>query len=881
VKPRMDWLTRLALLLYPKDLRGRHGQGIADLYRDMYWRRGLGGRVMYMARLLRDAVPQGLGARMERLFSRDSREATEGGGMLDRLWLDLRFAFRVLRRSPGFTVVTVTTLAVGIGANVAIVSLVNGLLLTSLPYPSPDHVVGLLMVGERGQVSSASVPDVEDLRARVPALEAISQVQFTNATLLGDDPVRLEMLNVGPGFFDVFRVQPQLGRTFVPDEHTVGQAPVVVLSHDFWQNVLGGDTDVVGSVLTLDGWDGFEDAQTLQPVVVGVMPREFVDPFGRGHALWMTHPGRYGRGTRIFQAVARIQDDSTLEGARAEVAVVAASLAEAYPDTNAGMSMSVAPANELQIADTRRPLLVFMGAVGLLLLVACSNVANLLLSRAQSRGSEFAVRRALGAGRGRIASQLLVESLVLGLLGGLFGVALAVVGLDVLLAMVGDALPAGRIFEIDRTVLLFALALAGGTGLTFGVGPSLRAGRRGAVRVGARKLEGRTHRSVRSALVVLEIATAVILLAGAGLLLKSFVNVVNEEPGFAVDNVLAFRVAPSGTRHSEREDITRLSESLTERIGSLPEVTAVASSSFVPVAGGGWANGFSFDDRPEDRYQAQVRAVTPDYFTALSIPVLQGRGFGSQDVEGSVEVAVVNEAFVRQFFPDGDPIGARVTMNDPPRVIVGVVADTRFLGLESPAQAEFFTPHAQQSQWWLRRFQWIIVRTVGEPTDAFPRIREIVREVDPTLPITRVTTMEAILGESVTAPRVVGVLVSVFAIVALILAGVGVAGLMAHSINTRAPDFGVRVALGARPATLLNGVVLEGLRLTFLGGVFGILGALALGRVLSSLLYDVSAQDPLTFLGVAAVLGCVALLASYLPARRILRIDPVKSLRME
>jgi len=868
-------------MLYPKDLRERHGQGIADLYRDMYWRKGLGGRVIYVARLLLDAIPQGLGARTERLFSRRSWRVAPGDGFLDRLQLDLHFAFRVLRRSPGFTFVTVTTLAVGIGANVAIFSLVNGLLLTSLPYPTPERVVGLLLVGERGQTAGASVPDVEDVRARVQSIEAISQVQFTNATLLDDDPVRLEMLSVGPGFFEVFRVQPELGRTFAPDEHREGQPPVVVLSHDFWQNVLGGDVNVVGSVLTLDGWDGFEDVQTLQPVVVGVMPPSFTDPYGRSHALWMTQPGRYGRGTRIFQAVGRIGDDHTLEDARAELAVVSASLAEAYPATNDGLSMSVAPANELQIADARRPLLVFMAAVGLLLLVACSNVASLLLSRAQSRGSEFSVRRALGAGRGRIAAQLLIESLVLGLLGGVFGLALAFGGLEVLLAMVGDALPAGRVFAIDRTVLLFAVALAGGTGLAFGVGPSMRAGRQGPARVSGRASEGRAQAQVRSTLVVLEIGTAVILLAGAGLLLKSFMNVVNEEPGFAVENVLAFRVSPSGTRHPEREDITRLYEDLTDRIGSLPEVTAVASSNFVPVAGGGWGNGFSFDDRPDDRFSAQVRAVTPDYFATLSIPVVEGRGFERQDIEGNTEVAVVNEAFARQFFPEGGALGSRVTMNEPSRTIVGVVADTRFQGLESPPQAEFFTPHAQQSQWWLRRFQWIVVRTEGEPTDAFPRIREMVREVDPTLPITQVATMEEILGESVTRPRVVGVLVSVFAIVALILAGVGVAGLVAHSINRRARDFGVRVALGARPATLLNGVLLEGLRLTVLGGVFGIVGALALGGLLSSLLYDVSARDPLTFLGVAAVLGAVALLASYLPARRLLRIDPVESLRME
>jgi len=851
----------------------------------MYWRKGVGGRATYIALLLRDAVPQGLGARIERLLSPGEPQAAVGGGpqgsFLDRSWLDLRFAFRVLRRSPGFSLVTIITLAVGIGANVAIFSLVNGVLLTSLPYPAPERVVALLAVGERGQTSNASVPDVEDIRARASSLEAISQVQFTSATLLGDNPVRLEMLNVGPGFFDVFRVEAELGRTFAPDEHRVGQAPVVVLSHGFWQTVLGGDLDVVGAVLTLDGWDGFEDTQLLQPVVVGVMPREFADPYRADTALWMTQPGRYGRGTRIYQAVARVDDDHTLDDARAELAIVGATLADAYPDTNGGMSMTVTPANELQIADTRRPLLVFMGAVGLLLLVACLNVANLLLSRAQSRGSEFAVRRALGAGRGRIASQLLIESLLLSSLGGLLGVALAVVGLDVLLAMVGDALPAGRNVSIDQTVLLFALALAGGTGLMFGVGPSLKTGGEGTERVASRGSEGRARRTVRSTLVVLEMATAVILLAGAGLLIKSFINVVNEEPGFATENVLAFRVAPSSTRHPDREDVTRLYENLTDRIESLPEVTAVASSNFVPVVGGGWANGFSFDDNPEDRFSAEVRAVTPDYFTALSIPVVEGRGFERRDVEGTTEVAVVNEAFVRQFIPDGEPLGKRVTMNDPSRVIVGVVADTRFRGLESPAGAEFFTPHAQQSQWWLRRFQWIVVRTVGEPTTAFPRVRDMVREVDPTLPITRVTTMHAIIGESVTGPRVVGVLVSVFAIVALILAGVGVAGVMAYNVTTRAPDFAVRVALGARPAALLNGVLLEGLRLTFLGGLFGITGALALGGVLSSLLYDVSAKDPLTFLGVAGVLGGVALLASYFPARRILRIDPVRSLRGE
>jgi putative ABC transport system permease protein len=386
---------------------------------------------------------------------------------------------------------------------------------------------------------------------------------------------------------------------------------------------------------------------------------------------------------------------------------------------------------------------------------------------------------------------------------------------------------------------------------------------------------------VRSGLVVLEMAAAVVLLAAAGLLVRSFLNVYGEPAGFATENVLAFRLAPSNNRHPEREDISRLFADLTERIGTLSGVEDVASSSYLPIEGGIWTNAFSFDDDPERRHSAHVRAVTPNYFDALSIPVVVGRAFNRDDIEGAQEVAIVNESFVRRFLPDGNPIGRALTMNQPSRVIVGVVADTRFQGLEMGSEPEFYTPHVQQSQWWLRRFQWIVVRTAGDPAAAFPRIREIVREMDPTLPISRVTTMREVVGQNVSAPRVRGVLVGVFALVALILAGVGIAGVMAFSVASRARDFGVRVALGARPGGLMRRVLWQGLRLTAAGGVLGLAGALVIGRLLSSLLYGVSAQDPATLVGVIVVLTGTALLASYIPARRILGIDPVEALRSE
>jgi putative ABC transport system permease protein len=491
----VNWLTRLVLLMFPPEMRERHGEGIADLYRDMYWRKGFGGRFVYFVKLLFDAVPQGLGARFERRLpgggpGRDPGPRP-GSGILDQLWSDLRFAFRSLRRSPGFTAVTVATLGVGIGANVAIFSLVNGVLLTSLPYPDSERVVEFMYTGEKGLLANASVPDVEDIRNGVTALEAIAQVQSTGATLLSDDPVRLEMLNVGPGFFDIFRVPAALGRVFTADEYQDGEPPVVVLSQEFWRTTMSGDSAVVGRVLTLEGWDGMSDSPTLHAQVVGVMPEGFVDPYGPGTTLWMTQPGRYGRGTRIFQALGRVRDDHTIEEARAELTVTARNLAEAYPETNATLGMTVASANEQQISSTRRPLLVFMGAVGLLLLIACLNVASLLLSRGQNRSAELAVRAALGAGRGRIASQLLVESLVLGVLGGALGIGLAVVGLDALLALVAGSLPAGRVFAVDGTVVAFAILISIGTGLVFGVGPALRAGQHGAGAMGTKASESR------------------------------------------------------------------------------------------------------------------------------------------------------------------------------------------------------------------------------------------------------------------------------------------------------------------------------------------------------------------------------------------------------
>jgi putative ABC transport system permease protein len=816
-------------------------------------------------------------------------------------WLDLRYSLRQLRKSPGFTLVAVASLALGIGANTAIFSVVNAVLLRPLPYEEPERVVHLFGT-VRGETSMRhswlAYPEIDDIRTMNRTLAQVAAFQWWTPVLYGPgEPTPLVAGSVSASYFRLFGVRPALGRFFIPEEGELGHAPVVVLSYGFWQGSYGGDPGVLGETIDLDG---------ALYTVVGVAPAEFEDPFGE-RALWRARPPDWdaaalSRSNHSWRGIARLRDGVTLEQAQADQDRIWQHLAEEYPDEHGEDGVQLVPAREYVVGSVRTTVIVLLGAVGLVLLIACANVANLLLSRTVVRGREVALRAALGAGRGRIMRQLLTEICVLFLLGGVVGLGLAWAGTDSLLALGGADLPRLPAVRIDGTVLGFTLGISLLTGLVFGLTaayPAVRSDLASALKVGARGTTGdRESQRLRSALVVAEIALSLVLLAGGGLLLKSLYNLWQVDPGFRAENVLTLRLALRPGDYAEQAQVTRLYERVLDRVAALPGVRMAGAINLLPMTEGQNCEFVWRDDRPfptaeeiagyEGPRCLEVRVVSPDYFRAMGVAVVRGRGFTAQDDEAGPPVAVINEDAAALGFPGEEWVGKRVTLYETrdwlpnvSREVVGVVRNVRQIGLAADPVPAIYIPHAQELDPGRRGSMALTLRTERDPTAIAEDVRAAVWQVDENLSISAVQTMEAVMSRSVARPRFRTVLLVIFGAVALLLSAVGVAGVVGYAVSQRVPEIGLRIALGAQASDVYAAVMSQGARLTVLGLLLGLGGGLAATRVLSGLLYGVSAADPLTFLAVCILTVLIAAVAIWIPARKALRVNPVQALNVE
>jgi putative ABC transport system permease protein len=802
---------------------------------------------------------------------------------------DLRYAIRLLGKSPGFTAIAILTLALGIGANTAIFTVVNAVLLRPLGFRDPSRVV---LVAEKSAYPtvSTSYQNYVDWRDQSHSFESMEATRGTTITLTGSgEPERLNARMATAPLFSLLGVNAILGRTFLSEEDRAGGAPVVVLGYGFWQRRFGGARDILGRSITLDS----------QPyTVVGVLPSGFellqpADIFLPFTPWAKTLPDDRNWHPGIFP-IARLKEGISREQARTEMVGITKRLEEQYPIYNTGTSADVVDLQEQLVKGVRPALLLLLGAVAAVLLIACVNVANLLLARAASRGREVAIRTSMGASRWRVTRQLITESVLLSLAGGVLGLLFAWASLGPLLKLSATSLPAVFAVSLDRWVLFFTLAVSLVTGLLFGIVPALRTAKldlRETLNESSRgSTAGPGHHRIRGALVAGEIAMAMLLLVGAGLLLRSFSRLQDIPPGFQADHLLVADLPLSLTAYAKPEQRFQFFDRIVERVKSLPGVRSAGAASFLPVSGGGGLLHFNIYGRPpkspHDYIATGYRTTTPNYFETLGMPLAEGRFFTAADTEKAPAVVVINATMAKTYFPGENPLGKRLQVGATPESdvpwmeVVGVVGDVR-QGLDLDPKAEMYLPYRQADQV-LPVFQLsIVLRTATDPMLQASALRSALAEIDPNQPLVRVRTMEENMAATVAQPRFRTWLIGIFAGLALILAGVGVYGVMSYTVTQRTSEIGIRVTLGAQPEDVFRIVVGEGLRLALTGVGAGMLGALALTRLLRSFLYGVSAYDPLTFVGVALILTLVAVAASFFPARRATLVDPMVALRYE
>lgn len=806
---------------------------------------------------------------------------------MDRLLQDLRYALRQLRRNPAFSVLAVLTLALGIGANTAIFSVVNGVLLRPLPYPESERLV-MLYTGYPDDETRypLSAPDFMSYHDEARTFSGVVAAASGRQALTGRaEPAWVQVGRVSADFFEVMGTVPVLGRTFRPEENQPGTDGVVVLTHAWWQARLGADPEVLGQVLTLDG---------IPREIVGVLPPEFDFPSARELYTPLSYGDTFnsntaqGRRSEYLVAVARMAPGVGPGEAAAEVAAINQRLQAEFPVTNSeNITISLVPLRDHLLGDVRGPVLVLLGAVGLVLLIACVNVANLLLARASARRQELAVRSALGAGRGRVVRQLLTESVVLGVLGGAAGLLLAAWGVPLLAATAPDGIPRLASIRIDGAVVAFAVAISLGTGVLFGLVPSFQISRWRPSAVlrdgGPGAAGGRSGNRARRALVVTEMALAVMLLVGSGLLIRSFLALTSVDPGFHTDGVVAFSVSLPPSSYQDGSSIRQFFPTLLNRIRTLPGVEEASAGSEVPLGGVGSIFGFSIENReppaPGFVMDAATVSVAPAYFAALGIPLRAGRLLDERDRFEAPEALVVNEAFVARYFPEEDPLGQRLSFGaeDEWWEIVGVVGDVPQFGLDDNVRPAVYASHAQ----FTTRSLFVVVRSPGDPLALTGALRAELRALDPSLPILRFVTGEQLVAESVATTRFYTTLLAIFAAVALTLAAVGIFGVISYIVTQRTREFGIRLAVGARPGDVLRMIIGQGAGMAVFGIVVGLLAAAVVTRVLAGMLYGVGTLDPIAFGSVALVLLGVAILATWLPARRAIKTDPVIALRAQ
>lgn len=810
---------------------------------------------------------------------------------------DLGYGLRMLLKTPGLSLAAIFTIALGIGASIAIFSVFNTVLLRPLPYANPQQLV---MVWDnflrlRMEKLRPSPPEFFDYKQENHSFQDVAAAGTVEFNLLNADVAeRVVGARISSNLFSVLGVKPVLGRDFQPGEEQLGGNRLVIVSHGFWQRNFGGQPSALGKTLTLN-----DNPYT----VIGVMPQSFRFPypgrrFNESADLWVptyfTPQELNDRGNYSLQVIARLKPDVTLQQANADMKLIAGQLGERYPNykgpkgADAGWTITVVPLTEEVIGNTRPLLLVLLGAVGFVFLIACANVANLLLARTTGRRKELTVRLALGASRRRIIQQLLTESILLSVLGGVLGLVLAKLGVMLLVSISPKAIPRFDEVGLDASVVVFTIASIFATAIIVGLAPSLRASR---LQGGEHLKEGNRgsgdvkSQRMRGFLVVAEIALAFILLVGAGLLLKSFERLVEIDPGLNAQNVLSFDISLPASAYASPQNCVPFYHQLVERLSALPGIKMASMVSALPFETGR-DTPFSIDGRPYDPSKpppvVRFQSAGANYFQTMGIPVKKGRDFTPQDANETSRVVMINETLARTFFPGEDPIGKQIKIGAPaapnPWLIVsGVVGDVRSLGLAADVKPEMYLPYTQRPTYTMT----LVARTDIDPNNAIPQIRKEVQSLSSSQPIYNVRTMSKVIDSSLAERRFSMVLLTVLAFIALLLATVALFGVTYYSVTQRTREIGIRMALGARQGNVLKMIVMQGLKLTVLGTVIGLLTALALTRVLTTMLYNVSATDPLTFAGVALLLAFVALLASYLPARKATKIDPNQALRYE
>jgi putative ABC transport system permease protein len=824
--------------------------------------------------------------------------------MLTTIWHDIRFAARMLRNKPGFTAVAIITLSLGIGANTAIFSVVDAVLLRPLPFPKPENIVLVRddLTGRKVENVGISVDELKDLQERSGVFDDVSAVWPVDANLTGSDrPERIELLAVSPNYFSLLGANAQLGRVLGPQDQAQGFADGVVISDGLWRRLFGSDRNVLGRKVYADS-----DVYTI----VGVMPPGFRHPgqtLRNEVEMWATagftanpFPTPVRNARMLPGAIGRIKSDLTLHQAQAKLDAFVANLRSEFPKDyppEAGWGVRLMPARETLVGGVQTTLLMLLGAVGLVLLIGCVNIANLLLARSSGRQREMAIRQAMGARRRRLIAQLLTESLLLSFVGGACALFIVVVLKSALLGLVPADTPRLNEVGVNASLLLFVFLISTVTGLLFGLIPALQASRPDLVvnlKEGSQGAgSGARHHLFRSGLVVLEFALSLMLMIAAGLLLRSFVRLMDVNPGFNSDNVLLARIWLPVPNNPERDPYrppakrAAFIKEVLRRTSALPGVqyAAVGGGGGVPLMDQNKPAAFSIEDEPATAAnvpRTKFSTVSADYFRVLGTPLIRGRFFAPSDDEQASRVALVDEAFAHQFFPNNDPIGRRVKPgprdgNVPWMTITGVVGNIKSDGFDQPDQPHLYLPVLQNPGYAMA----VYVRTEGNPAGLTPALREQVQAVDPNLPLFGEQTMTDLVSASLAQRRFALKVVGLFGLLALFLAGIGIYGVMAFSVTQRTREIGIRLALGASTRSIQSWLLRQGMKLTLIGVGLGLLGTLALVRVLRGLLFGIAPTDVLTYAGLTVLLALVALLACYVPARRATKVDPLVALRYE
>jgi predicted permease len=855
----MRWFYELLQRLYPAHYREEYGPEMSRLFNDRRRREGT-------LRVLYEALPDLL--------------ITAWREHMDALGQDVRHTMRSIAKNPGFATVVILTLALGIGANTAVFSVVKGVLLDPLPFHQPHQVVQLYEKRpQQGRIRNVvSAPDYFDWKQQTDVFEDMAAITGAAFPFTTPEGARLNIgARVTSNFFDMLGVEPTLGRSFLPEDESPGKDRVLILTHGLWQRQFGGDRSIVGRKITF-GSEPFE--------VIGVLP-EIVNVIAPEAEIWqpLVINARSSRQSHFLNVYGRLNPGMTLQHAQTAMNVVAGRLEQQYPDDNTGHGVNVFSLQQEVTGRVRSALLMLLGAVALVLLVACANVANLFIARTSQRQREISIRTALGAGASRLVRQLLTESVILSLLGGAAGLTLAYLGVKALVAANPGNLPRIANIKVDTGVLLFTLAISMVTGFLFGLLPAMHAARAkiaNALRQGGRNATSRV--GTKKVLVVAEIALALVLAISSGLLLRSFMRLAAVSPGFDAANVLAVDVPLTGPAYAETPNRRAFVSELSTRLSQLPGVTGVAAINALPLTGRDSGSNFSIEGRPPLGYSqlpnGRYRVVTPAYFETMRIPLRAGRTITTRDHDKAPAVLLINETMARQYWPNEDPIGKRIILAQEDtisREVVGIVADVKHYALDGETRPEMYFPYAQQPQLGMT----VVLRTAGDPEGLTSAVRSVLQSIDKNQPVAKIRALHDVLALSVAQPRLYSVLLTIFSTVAVLLAAVGIYGVMSFAIAQRTHEMGIRMALGARAGNVRRLVMREGLVLAMIGIALGSAAALSLSRMLRTLLFAVEPNDPATFASAAFLLLSVAAIACYLPARRATRVDPIVALRSE